>query len=1041
MAEKTTFDHYEVLLRDDGSPWELGRGAMGITYKAVDVNLHTEVALKVINSATLANESARLNFVREARAAAQLRNRHVASVFHLGVDGESCFYAMEFIDGETIDALVKRTGPLPPLLAFRIALQITRALAAAERHKLVHRDIKPSNVMLLQEEEELVAKVIDFGLAVSTRPADQDDASTRAPGFFGTPHFASPEQLEESDLDLRSDIYSLGMTLWFMLTGRAAFQGPIAQVMSAQLHQAPPYHQLPPLPDAALRTVRRMLEKDRAKRPQTPAELRQELEESLAELGGQGEPAVQEEIAAPILERDVTPQFQRQAAGTVLAERYEVIEDCGEGNTGRIVRARALATDEPVRILQLKQELLSSSEAWSQLEREVDAVMKARHPNVLRVHGLETADTGTFLVMEWTDGFSLMELLRTRREIHAVEALLLLEQAAAGVDYAIKQGLRRIDFSLHQILLHFPDGAPDRDELLRKNLAEWPRFELKLNPLGIAQELSLSDTWAGAQTIAGNITNVPRESATVNLPAKYVQSLAAITFELLGGTLSPLMLARSSTQPAPRYVPLASLPEAGNEVLKRALDPQRSFLTAREFYEALRELDGLDARKHETLHGTRAGAPIARRAPAAEVPARAQTPLPVPPAIRTPARSTAPAPEVPEHARHAPVSPKLVFAMATGLLALLLAGAAAMFLLRKPPAPQPVQSTTAATTTTPAPATPTPAPIVTATPAPLITPKPMPITPDQKDLLAAAVRETEAAEGRQDWAGAITGYLRIARDFPQSETGRVRLDVLFEKIRNNPRSLSPFEFESLRESIVAAAKLDVVAAMMLLGDYLRREEPKAAFDWFCAAAGRGHPQAFTQVGLMYSNGLGVARDLDQAVWWFREAGERGDAAGLTCLAECYLYGKGVQKDEQEGVRILKDAVSHGDARAMNLLGTCFHRGTGAAADYKEAMRLFSRSYELGYNDALGNLGVLYMNGDGVARDPKRAVDLFLTGAKKGNAYCMYLYAKCLETGSGTEPNRGQAESWYRKSADGGNLRAVEWLRKNHLAPGRAAAER
>src|SRR5207302_3668493 len=215
MAETAVFDHYEVLKRDDGSLFELGRGAMGITYKAFDTNLRCHVALKVINAASIDSDVARQRFVREARAAAQLRHRHVASVFHLGVEGDTYFYAMEFIDGETVESLIRRQGPLDPVLALRIAIQVARALNAAQKHQLVHRDIKPSNLMLIHEDEDLVVKVIDFGLAKSSRKEDaEDSASLSISGFVGTPHFASPEQLEEKEIDVRSDIYSLGFTLW-----------------------------------------------------------------------------------------------------------------------------------------------------------------------------------------------------------------------------------------------------------------------------------------------------------------------------------------------------------------------------------------------------------------------------------------------------------------------------------------------------------------------------------------------------------------------------------------------------------------------------------------------------------------------------------------------------------------------------------------------------------------------------------------------------------------------------------------------------------
>src|SRR6202035_3501100 len=117
------FEHYELLTGEDGNPIELGRGAMGVTYKAFDVDLHCPVTLKVINERYLGDESARLRFLREARAAASVRHPNVASVFHLGRTGGSYFYAMEFVEGETLQNLIKRTGNLEAELALDIASQ------------------------------------------------------------------------------------------------------------------------------------------------------------------------------------------------------------------------------------------------------------------------------------------------------------------------------------------------------------------------------------------------------------------------------------------------------------------------------------------------------------------------------------------------------------------------------------------------------------------------------------------------------------------------------------------------------------------------------------------------------------------------------------------------------------------------------------------------------------------------------------------------------------------------------------------------------
>src|ERR1700722_12011007 len=160
------FEHYELVTGEDGKPIELGRGAMGVTYKAFDVDLHCPVTLKVISERYLDDESARARFLREARTAARLRHSNVASVLHLGRTGQNYFYAMEFVEGETLEKLIRRLGRLEVKLALEIATQVADGLAAVHKQKLVHRDIKPSNIMVSFEEQGAVtAKIIDLGLA------------------------------------------------------------------------------------------------------------------------------------------------------------------------------------------------------------------------------------------------------------------------------------------------------------------------------------------------------------------------------------------------------------------------------------------------------------------------------------------------------------------------------------------------------------------------------------------------------------------------------------------------------------------------------------------------------------------------------------------------------------------------------------------------------------------------------------------------------------------------------------------------------------
>ena len=220
------FQHYELVKDEDGRSVELGRGAMGITYKAFDIDLRCPVTLKVISEKYLGDESARLRFLREARAAASVRHPNVASVFHLGRSAEGYFYAMEFVEGETLQNLIKRSGRLDVKLALEIAAQVAGGLAAVHKKGLVHRDIKPSNIMVNFEDEGAVtAKIIDLGLAKAVNEAGSQTAISIPGGFAGTPEFASPEQFAGVGADIRSDLYSLGVALWEMVTGHVLVQG------------------------------------------------------------------------------------------------------------------------------------------------------------------------------------------------------------------------------------------------------------------------------------------------------------------------------------------------------------------------------------------------------------------------------------------------------------------------------------------------------------------------------------------------------------------------------------------------------------------------------------------------------------------------------------------------------------------------------------------------------------------------------------------------------------------------------------------------
>ncbi len=293
FAPPFVFGDFEVARREDGSLWELGRGAMGVTYRAVDRVLHRHVALKVIQATRASDTQAvRERFLREARAAAALRHPNVAGVFQFGASSAAgpCYYAMELVEGETLEHRLRRDGPFAVETALEIAEQVTAALVAAALRGLVHRDLKPGNLMLSGGEGTglpLEVKVIDFGLAKAAAATTGETDLTRG-GFIGTPAFASPEQFDLVPVDARADIYALGVTLWYALTGKLPYAGrTITELRDLQARTVLPIEQLTArkVPPPLVALLRAMLAEDREERPASARHLANALETCRRQLG------------------------------------------------------------------------------------------------------------------------------------------------------------------------------------------------------------------------------------------------------------------------------------------------------------------------------------------------------------------------------------------------------------------------------------------------------------------------------------------------------------------------------------------------------------------------------------------------------------------------------------------------------------------------------------------------------------------------------------------------------------------------------------
>jgi eukaryotic-like serine/threonine-protein kinase len=220
MEQTTFFKHYRICANEDGSPNEVSRTGAATNYKAIDTRSKEPVTLQLIPLA-IVDQTKRKQFKERARTAQKLDHINIAKVFAVGVEHDYFGLVSEYLEGETVDSWIVAHGPMPADAVLRIGLQVVRAIAAAAFFGLTHRAIQPSNLMIVPGQSPdggwPFVKLLNFGLAGLELHSESSEARELAPSV--APQFASPEQLLDHEIDFRSQIYSLGATMCFLLTG------------------------------------------------------------------------------------------------------------------------------------------------------------------------------------------------------------------------------------------------------------------------------------------------------------------------------------------------------------------------------------------------------------------------------------------------------------------------------------------------------------------------------------------------------------------------------------------------------------------------------------------------------------------------------------------------------------------------------------------------------------------------------------------------------------------------------------------------------
>jgi serine/threonine-protein kinase len=416
---------YEILAR-------LGQGGMGTVYKALDHELDRVIALKTIRPDLASNASALRRLKQETLLARQIAHKNVIRVFDLGVSEGLRFITMEFVEGSDLKSILEVRKKLPVEEALDLLGQITQGLSAAHSEGVVHRDLKPQNILVSGNNR---VRIVDFGLARSFA----DTGLTHTGAILGTPTYMSPEQALGKQGDARSDLFSLGVIAFELLTGELPFpnQTLSESLVSRTRGRARAIDSVDPeIPAWLACIVMRCLERNPADRYESA-----------------------EEIAADLLARDVCPYPPVSLSsgdlrpGTMIGSRYRIEAEAGEGGMGKVYRAMDLDLQRTVALKVVRPDLASSPETLDQLRHEISIASQISHKNVLRIHDLGEASGLRYVSMAWAEGEDLASLLKRTGPLPEGRILELAGEICEGLEAAHDQGVSHRDLKPSNILL------------------------------------------------------------------------------------------------------------------------------------------------------------------------------------------------------------------------------------------------------------------------------------------------------------------------------------------------------------------------------------------------------------------------------------------------------------------------------------------------------------------------------------------------------------------------------------------------------------
>lgn len=651
--QRVQFGNFDIMNDAEGRPLALGKGTFGRTYQARHRYLDTIVALKIINERYAADAGVRQRFLVEARAVARLSHPHVARLYDFGeVDGV-LHYAMEYCGGGSLADHVAKNGPFAVAQVLEVGQQIAGALKCAHTAGFIHRDLKPSNIMLTEAKGPLFAKLIDFGLVQPSLPEATQSVSQSADGerFLGTPLFASPEQLKEEPMDVRTDLFSLGMTLWYLLLGRAPDSGSSAEIAANRLSPESYVTQLPAALPSQLRDVlARLLQKDRRNRFASAAEVFAAFNACATALGlrrardytSASEPTEWDETEPALAPQQVAKAdpAEIERVETELDWEFKIVTRVNDDFTGSNYVAESKAQNGALVFLHvLNPALVEDVSAFELLRVHMTQLRALDVREVLQPRALRAYSDYVSIVFDKPQGGDLLSILRAERVVHLVEAAPFLESIATVCDRLTAAGLPGPQLAPAHIFVEWPVGTGQQDGGPKVQLSEArPKLYPRFLALSEAPELArLQEPEDASSTMTSDMLGDPSRADNV------CEHFGTLVYRIVAGRNCPVAASLSSQA----YVAVPGLSEQANRLLSLVIAKQIERASCGQVLREILGAEGIAPRSHLTaglaVPGT--GSTI--------VPPSATPPLP----LRTPPKTSTASTASSSRFRPMPIAP------------------------------------------------------------------------------------------------------------------------------------------------------------------------------------------------------------------------------------------------------------------------------------------------------------------------------------------------------------------------------------------------